>query len=243
MIWSLVAASAVFWGLKLLVAGARVPAHAMVASADAAGVAGADLSRLFGATPKEAPPVAVAAALPPADARFKLLGVAAGRTGRSVPGLALIEVDGKPARAFAVGTAVDAPSGLHLLTVGHRRIELGPRDGPAQMTLELPGLAEAARSNLPPGAGPAMTSPPARAPGVMPSGAVAPMRPAPTMPSPTPAPTVPAGYATPGATMPTTPDIPPAVPQGATSPTPVPPDYTPSPGRHMMGSPRGSQTQ
>ena len=190
MIWALVAASAVFWGLKLVATGARAPAHAAVVAPDAA-TAGADLTRVFGAAPV-APPPAASAALPPADARFKLVGVAAGRSGRSLPGLALIAVDGKPARAFAIGSAVDAAANVHVLTVAHRRVELGPRDGPPQMTLELPGLAEAARGTLPaPGAAAAaMASPPPR-------------------PAPAAAPPQPAG---PMAVMPTTPDIPPAVP-------------------------------
>lgn len=138
LIWAVVAATAVAWGLRLSARPLAVPGHA--STAGPAPAAGADLSRLLGSAPPE--PVAVEATLP-ADARFKLLGVVAPREGLAGSGLALISVDGRPARAVAVGHELEP--GLVVRRVDHRRVELGRGDGGALVALELPALAEASR--------------------------------------------------------------------------------------------------
>lgn len=149
VIWAAVAATAVYWGLRLFARGAPAPAHAVaVGLPGGAPAGGADLTRLLGAAPVAAAPVP--AAEPAADARFKLLGVVAPRRQGAPDGLALISVDGKPAKPVGLGGQVDGP--LVLLTVNHRRAELGPRGGAAQVTLELPAVPEAARGT-PPSAG------------------------------------------------------------------------------------------
>src|SRR6218665_832777 len=61
------------------------------------------LARLRGALPSSAPGAAAPVAAPPG--RFALIGVLSGR--RSGGGAALIAVDGKPARPFRIGAAVD----------------------------------------------------------------------------------------------------------------------------------------
>ena len=68
-------------------------------------------------------------------ARFALIGVLSGRN--SGGGAALIAVDGKPAKPFRVGAAVD--EGLVLQALGPRQAQLG-RDagGPATLTLDMP---------------------------------------------------------------------------------------------------------
>src|SRR5882672_3085230 len=72
VIWALVAASAVFWGLRLMVRSPEAPPYT-VSVGDAASVGG-DLSRLLGT-----PPVAAAAAVatPEMASRFRLTGVMA----------------------------------------------------------------------------------------------------------------------------------------------------------------------
>ena len=137
VIWATVAAAAVFWGLRLFVRPQAVPAQALVASLGAP--AGGDLSRLLGAPPVQ--PVAAVAELP-ADSRFRLLGVVAPR-GSQRGGLALVSVDGKPARAVAVGR--DLEPGLRLLTVSQRQADFGASAGAATLKLSLPPLLEAAR--------------------------------------------------------------------------------------------------
>ena len=52
-------------------------------------------------------------------------------------GAALIAVDGKPAKPFRVGAAVD--EGLVLQALGPRQAQLGrDADGPATLTLDMP---------------------------------------------------------------------------------------------------------
>ncbi len=160
VIWSLVAATAVFWALRFAARSPQAPPYA-VAVGKSAPVRG-DLTRLFGT----APIVAVTAeAAPEAPSRFKLVGVMAPRSNpaQQVPayGLALIAVDGKPAKAFAVGARLD--DGLILQSVGHRSATIGPAQGERSVLLELPALPPAATGVLPgPGApGPAVPPAPA----------------------------------------------------------------------------------
>ncbi|MDE2276517.1 MAG: general secretion pathway protein C, partial [Burkholderiales bacterium] len=74
VVWALVAGSAVFWGLRLFTAAPGMPAGTQPATSVAS--AQADLTRLLGADPVAAEPVAAAA-----DARFHLLGVVSPRAG------------------------------------------------------------------------------------------------------------------------------------------------------------------
>jgi len=156
VIWSLVSATAVFWILRLSAHAPQVPAHA-VAIDRAAPVRGS-LTRLFGA-----PSVVAAApeAQPEAASRFRLLGVMAPkstlREGTGGDGLALIAIDGKPAKAYAVGSRLE--SDMVLKSVGMRTASLGPATGERSMLLELPMLAAPATGVLPtPGSPATMTS-------------------------------------------------------------------------------------
>jgi general secretion pathway protein C len=126
-LWALVAASAVFWGLKFTArtsSGPGVPMAARsTAPADPVAVA-----RLLGASP------AAAQAPVSAASRFSLVGVVADPRHR---GAALISVDGKPPKPFRIGSSVD--DRLVLQSVGSRKAVLGESaTGPATVTLELP---------------------------------------------------------------------------------------------------------
>jgi general secretion pathway protein C len=142
-VWAAAAASTVAWGLRLFVPSAPVPAHASVAlPAAAAG----DLTRIFGAEPVAA--VEEEDPEPVADARFQLIGVVAPRAaGSAGEGLALIAVDGKPARAYRVGATVDGEQVLQ--SVQARGVTLGPRDGAALVALTIPPPAAANTGTLP----------------------------------------------------------------------------------------------
>lgn len=127
-IWALAGACALYWGLRLSANRTNVVAPLQAAAAP---VTNPQLvARMLGA--KEASP-AVQASL---ASRFSLQGVVAGGpTG----GAALIAVDGKPARPFAVGTAVD--DGLVLKSATGRAVALAEtRNGPTLLTLEMPLL-------------------------------------------------------------------------------------------------------
>ena len=144
VVWALVAATAVFWGLCLLVRAPSAPAAAvLVGDATSTRV---DLTRLLGAAP-----VAVAApgVLTEAGSRFRLLGIMAPKpsaTGRA-HGVALIAVDGKLPRAYQVGAAVDGD--MLLQSVSLRSAALGSARGGPAVTLELPPLPTAATGALP----------------------------------------------------------------------------------------------
>jgi len=162
LVWALVAASALAWGLKVFVTPQPAPPQTRVA--EPASALRGDLTRLLGADPVA--PVATATPEPAADARFDLVGVVSPRSSQAArEGLALIAVDGKPPRAYRVGAVVD---GAHVLqTVSARGATLGPRDGAAVVALTLPPPAPAATGVLPPASPRGGTMPPAR-PGMRP---------------------------------------------------------------------------
>ena len=145
VIWAAVAASAMFWALRLGASSPAAPVHTVAVGAAAA--PRGDLARLLGAAPlREVAGMPVVVESPLAS-RFKLLGVAAPRQGGDRNGLALIAVDGKPARSFAVGAAVDGD--MLLQSVHARGAKLGVRGAAPQVTLELPALPLAATGTLP----------------------------------------------------------------------------------------------
>ena len=148
VIWALVAATAVFWGLRLLVRAPAAPSYA-VAVGDAAAVR-ADLSRVLGSAPLAA---AAQIAAPEVSSRFKLIGIMApkGKQAEAAPaggGVALIAVDGKPPKAFIVGSQLDGD--LVLQSVSLRTASIGPAQGAASVKLELPPLPVAATGTLGP---------------------------------------------------------------------------------------------
>jgi general secretion pathway protein C len=199
VIWALVAATAVFWGLRLWARSAEAPPYT-VPVGDVA-VARGDLSRLLGATPAAA---AAVVATPEAASRFRLIGIMAPKSAAASAqpgqGVALIAVDGKPPKAFVVGSALDTD--MVLQSVSLRSAAIGPARGTAAVTLELPPLAAAATGTLPaPGSGAPRN--PATAP--------APVPPAPPPPAPPVQP----------ATQPRSPQAP-AVQPGL-GPMPIPP--------------------
>jgi len=167
VIWALVAATAVFWGLRLLVRAPTAPSYA-VAVGDASAVR-ADLSRVLGSAPVAA---ATSVAAPEVSSRFKLLGIMAPKGAQAAlapagSGVALIAVDGKPPRAYVVGSPLDGD--LVLQSVSLRTASIGPAQGAASVKLELPALPAAATGTLSP-----VTS------------GGAPSQPPPSVPQPTP---------------------------------------------------------
>ena len=128
------AASLVYWALQI--AESRRAASVATVPANAARLPEAAeperIARLLAAP--SAPTGGAAAA--PAGIPLQMTGVAAGTSGR---GAALISVDGRPARPYAVGMAVG--EGLVLQSVQGRRAQLGPAlKGPSTVVLELPPL-------------------------------------------------------------------------------------------------------
>ena len=149
VIWAAVAASIVFWALRLWAQPIAVPAHATVV-ATAGGFKG-DLGRVFGADAPVAM-ASMAAAPVQTDSRFRLIGVVAPRASRPRPrAWRLIATDGKPAKAYRVGREVDGE--LVLQDVHARGASLGPRGQPAQVDLQLPALPPPTTGTMPGSAG------------------------------------------------------------------------------------------
>lgn len=166
VLWALAAATAVAWLLQLVASGRPVPAYAV--SVDTMASPRGDLTRLLGAPP---PVVEAPAAAVQVDSRYTLVGlVAAPGAASAGSALAVIAIDGKPARAYRVGAALDDQTVL--LAVRPRGVDLGPRGGPLRSTLELAPLAPPATGALP-GAGVAPGGPayPQGVPGMPPQAA------------------------------------------------------------------------
>jgi len=147
LVWLALAASAVFWGLRLGTRSAPMPPQARTVAVDQA--ARGDVLRLL------AGPAATSATVvaePQIASRFRLIGVMAAANERSASaGLALLSIDGKPARAIRVGAVVDGDWVLQ--SVSARRVEIGPAGGPAVAGLDLAPLPAAATGQLGAGVG------------------------------------------------------------------------------------------
>ena len=147
VVWAVAACTAAAWLLNLLSAGRPVPAHAV--AVDTTASPRGDLTRLLGAAP---PVVETPVSAVRADARFTLVGLVAAPSPAAVgKSVAVIAVDGRPARAYRVGAAVDDQTVV--LAVRARAVDLGPRGGPLTTTLELAPLAAATTGSLPPPSG------------------------------------------------------------------------------------------
>lgn len=145
LLWAVAAACLVYWLMRVGVTPAPLPAS--VQPVATAVVLRGDVMRLFASpavTKAEVAPVEPALA-----SRFKLLGVVAPPAGErgAGEGIALIAVDGKPARPYRVGAVVD--DSLVLQAVARRGATIGPAEGRAAVRLELPPLVPAATGSLP----------------------------------------------------------------------------------------------
>ncbi|MBL8342794.1 MAG: hypothetical protein JNL30_15105 [Rubrivivax sp.] len=176
LVWAVVAASAAAWGLKLFVTAPGAPPQ--VAVAGQSQLPRGDVTRVLGADapPPVDPTAGETLAGAPADARFQLVGVVAPRGSETARGgVALIAVDGKPAKAFRIGAVVEGDNVVQAIRA--RGADLGPLGGKVVVALNIPPPA-------PPATG---TLPDARAPGAPGAAAPAP-RPTVAAPAPPPAP-------------------------------------------------------
>jgi general secretion pathway protein C len=141
LLWTLAAASAAFWFLQQLGSAVTVDVESsgnlpqpLLQSQSTEQVALA-----LGANAAAIP--TAASALAANQARFQLLGVLAvgaqnltsGASGTH--GAALLSVDGKPAKPYRVGAAID--EGLEVMSVAARSVSIG-FNGVIAFTLELP---------------------------------------------------------------------------------------------------------
>ena len=131
---ALAAAGASFWALKVSAVNAATSAPA-AAMAGPVVIEAASVARALGGGPGAAPAAAPSASL---ASRFAMVGVVADQHSG---GAALISVDGKPAKPYRVGDAIE--DGLVLQSVQARKAALGPSVGAATvLALELPPLKQ-----------------------------------------------------------------------------------------------------
>ena len=128
LVWAVVAYSAVVFGLQW---GGGVPFDAVVAGSEQKQVLpdvdALAVSKALGAAPVQSASASLAS-------RFLLLGVMDGGPSK---GVALISVDGKPAKPYRLGQTVS--DGFVVLATGPKKAELGPQLGAASsLVLELP---------------------------------------------------------------------------------------------------------
>jgi general secretion pathway protein C len=161
VLWLLAGGCAVYWGLKFTPsppapqsATAAFPAAASAtvdSQALAKGLGGGDAIAINS--------LASDSANVPASSinssRFVLTGVVVGRAGVTRSSLALIGVDGKPARPYRIGSSLTDGVVLHSVTAGKAMLATNLQEAPSA-TLELPvltsavvGTAVAARPALP----------------------------------------------------------------------------------------------
>lgn len=166
IVWAAVAASAAHWGLRWFVKPASMPPGTNAVSMTSA--PRGDITKLLSG-PAPAPDAQQVPSQQAAlAARVQLLGVVAPRGGGNGPGVALLVVDGKPARAFKTGYAIDGD--LVVQTVSQQGVQIGPRGGAAALTLDLPLMQPAATGSLPP-AGMAISGGPGGQPEMAPNNA------------------------------------------------------------------------
>lgn len=147
VVWAAVAASVAYWGLRWLSKPAAVPAHATPVTLDAA--ARGDLQRLLAPPPEAASGVVQMQSEAQALAgRLKLMGVMAPLDGEGRGGVALLSLDGKPARAVRVGMVIDGEYVLR--TLSQRSAGIGTPQGPVAVNLDLPLMPPPATGIQPP---------------------------------------------------------------------------------------------
>ena len=128
LVWAVVAYSAVVFALQW---GGGVPVDAVVAGSEQKQVLpevdALAVSKALGAAPVQSASASLAS-------RFVLVGV---MDGGPTQGVALISVDGKPAKPYRLGQTVT--DGFVVLATGPKKAELGPQLGAASsLVLELP---------------------------------------------------------------------------------------------------------
>ena len=147
LVWAAAAVSAWYWAQASMAAGVPINSDAVPEVGTPDMSSPMTLARLLGATP-----LAEAGPEPGPAERFVLSGVIASNVGQ---GAALISVDGKPARPFAVGSEL-AP-GYVLVAVSPREAMLAEGlNAPVRAVLSLPLQTSAVSTTTP--QGPASTA-------------------------------------------------------------------------------------
>lgn len=145
VIWAAVAVSVAFWGMRWLANPMGVPANTLHVSMDD-GVKG-DFRKLLAGPPVAERPVVDVGAQSALAGRVQLQGAFASGNASGTGGVALLSIDGRPARAVRTGQVIDGE--MVLQSVDADGVRIGPRGEPAVLTLALPTLPAPATGSLP----------------------------------------------------------------------------------------------
>jgi general secretion pathway protein C len=159
LIWGAVALGVAFWGLRWFGKSMTVPPGTASATMDNS--LRGDVSKLLAGPAKAVDAVAAPTQQAALAGRLQLLGVVAPRQEGGHAGVALLVLDGKPARAYRLGQAVDGE--LVVQTISQRQVQIGTQGGPVAVSLDLPLMPAATTGSLPPPTG-AISSNAAEAP-------------------------------------------------------------------------------
>ncbi len=146
LIWAAVALSVAFWGLRWFGQSMSVPPGTASATMDNS--LRGDVSKLLSGPAQPVDDVAAPAQQAALAGRLQLLGVVAPRQEGGRAGVALLVLDGKPARAYRLGQVVDGE--LVVQTISQRQVQIGAQGGPAAVSLDMPLMPAAATGSLPP---------------------------------------------------------------------------------------------
>lgn len=145
LVWAAVAASLAYWGLRWMARPAAVPPGTSSVALSSTAPRG-DVTRLLSPPANAADEPSAPSQQAMLASRLQLVGVVAPRR-QGEGGVALLVVDGKPARAYKTGHAIDGD--LVLQSVSQQGVQIGPSGGPAAVNLNLPLLPAAATGTLP----------------------------------------------------------------------------------------------
>lgn len=145
LVWAAVAASLAFWGLRWMARPAAVPPGTSSVALSGNAPRG-DVTRLLSPPANAANEPSAPSQQAMLASRVQLVGVVAPRR-QGDGGIALLVVDGKPARAYKTGHVIDGE--LVLQSVTQQGVQIGPAGGPAAVNLNLPLLPMAATGMLP----------------------------------------------------------------------------------------------
>jgi general secretion pathway protein C len=143
LVWAACAAGLTYWGLRWFAKPLPVPDYSATVSMVSA--PRSDMTRLLAAPASSSAPEAPAADQSALAARIQLIGLMAATGGRG-PGVALLTVDSKPAKAFRVGQSVDGE--YVVLAITRQGVDIGLPNSNAAVSLPAQALPPAATGTL-----------------------------------------------------------------------------------------------
>jgi general secretion pathway protein C len=134
-LWGIAAGSAAFWSLQQVGTHAGSPPKVLDTTSSELSLQPPTQQVALALGAKEANGATDEGTLAAAQARFQLVGVLAQAAWGHKQGVALLSVDGKPAKPYRIGVAIE--DGFEVTALTPRTVSIGSK-GTAAFTLELP---------------------------------------------------------------------------------------------------------